>query len=91
MLPPKGHCLIGVIRKLGKVSENKRFVGVVTIVVRDSRLLIKTVEWEDSRMAKDVERALTDIASEHGRLGPDRAVAYIAELKKSKRFQADVY
>lgn len=43
------------------------------------------------RMAKDVERALTDIASEHGRLGPDRAVAYIAELKKSKRFQADVY
>ena len=29
--------------------ESKREIGVVTIVVRSSRLLIKTVEWEDKK------------------------------------------
>ena len=43
------------------------------------------------RMAKDVERALTDIAAKHGGLSPDAAVAFISDLKKAKRFQADVY
>ena len=43
------------------------------------------------RMAKDVEHALLDIASEHGGLSPDAAVAFLASLKKTKRFQADVY
>jgi sulfite reductase (NADPH) flavoprotein alpha-component len=43
------------------------------------------------RMAKDVERALADIACEHGGLAPDKAVMFIADLKKQKRFQADVY
>jgi sulfite reductase (NADPH) flavoprotein alpha-component len=43
------------------------------------------------RMAKDVERALADIACEHGGLAPDKAVTFIADLKKQKRFQADVY
>jgi sulfite reductase (NADPH) flavoprotein alpha-component len=43
------------------------------------------------RMAKDVERALVDIAAEHGRMSTDDAVAYISGLKKSGRYQADVY
>jgi sulfite reductase (NADPH) flavoprotein alpha-component len=43
------------------------------------------------RMAKDVERALADIASAHGGLSADAAVAFISDLKKAKRFQADVY
>jgi sulfite reductase (NADPH) flavoprotein alpha-component len=43
------------------------------------------------RMAKDVERALADIAATHGGLTPDAAVAFISDLKKAKRFQADVY
>jgi sulfite reductase (NADPH) flavoprotein alpha-component len=43
------------------------------------------------RMAKDVERALADIACEHGKLTPDRAANFIADLEKAKRFQADVY
>jgi len=30
-----------------RYPEIKRDIGVVTIVVRSSRLLIKTVEWED--------------------------------------------
>ncbi|MCX5578518.1 sulfite reductase subunit alpha [Kaistia terrae] len=43
------------------------------------------------RMAKDVEAALVSIAASHGGLGPDEAVAAIRSLKKSGRFQADVY
>ncbi|MGL4634483.1 MAG: sulfite reductase subunit alpha [Beijerinckiaceae bacterium] len=43
------------------------------------------------RMAKDVERALVDIAAEHGKMSTDDAVAFVAGLKKSGRYQADVY
>lgn len=43
------------------------------------------------RMAKDVERALVDIAAEHGKLSSDDAVAFVAGLKKAGRYQADVY
>ena len=43
------------------------------------------------RMAKDVETALVDVAAKHGGLKPDEAVAFIAGLKKSGRYQADVY
>ena len=34
---------------------------------------------------------LTGIAAEHGLLGEDGAKAFIAELKKTGRYQADVY
>jgi sulfite reductase (NADPH) flavoprotein alpha-component len=43
------------------------------------------------RMAKDVERALVDIAAERGRMSTDDAIAYVAGLKKAGRYQADVY
>ena len=43
------------------------------------------------RMAKDVERAIIDVAASHGKKGADEAVAYLAALKKAGRYQADVY
>ena len=43
------------------------------------------------RMAKDVERALVDIVARHGARDTDDAIAFVAELKKSGRFQQDVY
>ncbi len=43
------------------------------------------------RMAKDVERAIIDVAATHGGKNPDEAVAYLAALKKANRYQADVY
>ncbi|MFH6784674.1 MULTISPECIES: sulfite reductase subunit alpha [Methylobacterium] len=43
------------------------------------------------RMAKDVERAIIDVAASHGGKSPDEAVAYLAALKKANRYQADVY
>jgi len=43
------------------------------------------------RMAKDVERAIIDVAGSHGGKNPDEAVAYLAHLKKTGRYQADVY
>lgn len=42
-------------------------------------------------MSKDVERALVDVISAHGARTADQAVAFLAELKKNGRFQADVY
>jgi sulfite reductase (NADPH) flavoprotein alpha-component len=42
------------------------------------------------RMAADVEKALVDIAAEHGAKG-EGAKGYIADLKKAGRYQADVY
>ncbi len=43
------------------------------------------------RMAKDVETALIDVATAHGGLTGETAAAFLAELKKAGRFQADVY
>jgi sulfite reductase (NADPH) flavoprotein alpha-component len=43
------------------------------------------------RMAKDVERALVDIVSQHGARKVDEAVAFVADLKKKGRYQQDVY
>ncbi len=43
------------------------------------------------RMAKDVERALVDIAAQHGGLSTDAAVSFVASLRKAGRYQADVY
>jgi sulfite reductase (NADPH) flavoprotein alpha-component len=43
------------------------------------------------RMAKDVERALIDIVAAHGARTTNEAVAFVAELKKAGRYQADVY
>jgi sulfite reductase (NADPH) flavoprotein alpha-component len=42
-------------------------------------------------MAKDVERALVEIVAGHGGKSTEEAVAYINALKKSGRYQADVY
>ncbi|MEO5713859.1 MAG: flavodoxin domain-containing protein [Luteolibacter sp.] len=44
-----------------------------------------------SRMAKDVDQALLKVAETHGRLTPEEAAAYIAQMKKEKRYLRDVY
>ncbi|MFK7851012.1 MAG: sulfite reductase subunit alpha [Akkermansiaceae bacterium] len=44
-----------------------------------------------SRMAKDVDAALLNIAKEHGKLSDEDAAAYVAQLKKDKRYLRDVY
>jgi sulfite reductase (NADPH) flavoprotein alpha-component len=42
-------------------------------------------------MSQDVERALVDIVVAHGSRTADQAVAYLTDLKKRGRYQADVY
>jgi sulfite reductase (NADPH) flavoprotein alpha-component len=42
-------------------------------------------------MAKDVDRALCEIAAEQGNLDPDAARAYIQSLSADKRYHRDVY
>ncbi|MDX3185587.1 bifunctional nitrate reductase/sulfite reductase flavoprotein subunit alpha [Streptomyces sp. ME02-7008A-1] len=44
-----------------------------------------------SRMAKDVDRALLDIAVAHGGLQEDAATAYVEQLAADKRYVRDVY
>ncbi|WP_416963832.1 hypothetical protein [Streptomyces sp. Agncl-13] len=44
-----------------------------------------------SRMAKDVDRALRDIAVAHGGLDEAEAAAYVKQLAASKRYVRDVY
>jgi len=41
-----------------------------------------------SRMARDVDRALRDIAATHGRVDPD---TYVKQLSSEKRYARDVY
>ena len=43
------------------------------------------------RMGQDVERTLVDVVAAHGGRTTDQAVAYLADLKKRGRYQADVY
>ncbi len=43
------------------------------------------------RMAKDVERALVDIVAQFGARSTDEAISFVADLKKTGRFQQDVY
>ncbi|HRF07976.1 MAG TPA: sulfite reductase subunit alpha [Xanthobacteraceae bacterium] len=43
------------------------------------------------RMAKDVERAMTEIVAQHGNRSPEDAVSYVNTLKRAGRYQADVY
>ena len=42
-------------------------------------------------MAKDVDRALCEIAAQHGKLEPDAARAYVQALSADKRYHRDVY
>ena len=44
-----------------------------------------------SRMAKDVNKALIDIAAEHGGMDEKEAAAYIKQMQKEKRYGRDVY
>ncbi|MCW1886225.1 flavodoxin domain-containing protein [Luteolibacter flavescens] len=44
-----------------------------------------------SRMAKDVDAALHTIAEQHGGLSKEDSAAWVAQLKKDKRYLRDVY
>lgn len=44
-----------------------------------------------SRMAKDVDQALHEVAATHGGLTPEGAVDYVNQLKREKRYLRDVY
>lgn len=44
-----------------------------------------------SRMARDVDTALSEIIAEHGGMTAEKAADYLASLKKDKRYLRDVY
>ena len=42
-------------------------------------------------MAKDVDAALHQIVSEHGKMSPEAAIDWVKQFKKDGRYQRDVY
>ena len=44
-----------------------------------------------TRMARDVDEALREIASAHGNLSPDEAAAHVRQLAADHRYVRDVY
>ncbi len=46
---------------------------------------------DKDKMAKDVKKALINIFEKHGKLSTEEAEVLIKELRKTKRFQEDVY
>jgi sulfite reductase (NADPH) flavoprotein alpha-component len=44
-----------------------------------------------SRMAKDVDKALHQVAETHGGMTPEEAAVFVNQLKKEKRYLRDVY
>ena len=68
------------MRQAGAELWNWLAEGAIVYVCGDAR-----------RMAKDVERALVDIAEECGARSPEQAVEFVAGLKQTGRYRADVY
>jgi len=79
--------------------DQKEKVYVQNLMLEQGKELWKWLEdgaafyvcGDASRMAKDVDAALHEIAMEHGGLSAADATAYVAQLKKDKRYQRDVY
>jgi sulfite reductase (NADPH) flavoprotein alpha-component len=44
-----------------------------------------------SRMAKDVDAALKSVVAQHGGMSDERALEYVGELARTKRYVRDVY
>ncbi|RWR27289.1 reductase [Sinirhodobacter populi] len=44
-----------------------------------------------TRMARDVDAALTEIVARHGGMSPEDAAGYVAAMQKEKRYAKDVY
>ena len=44
-----------------------------------------------SRMAKDVDAALTKIVQTHGKMSSGAATLYVSDMSKERRYLRDVY
>ncbi len=79
--------------------DQKEKVYVQNLMIREGAELWKWFQegaafyvcGDASRMAKDVDAALHTVAREHGGLSEEDAVAFVAQLKKDKRYLRDVY
>lgn len=46
---------------------------------------------DKTNMARDVHNTLVEIVETEGKMSREEAEAYLAEMKKQKRYQRDVY
>jgi sulfite reductase (NADPH) flavoprotein alpha-component len=79
--------------------DQKEKVYVQHLMVRNGAELWKWLEegasfyvcGDASRMAKDVDDAIHAVIVKHGGRSVEQAAEYVAQLKKDKRYQRDVY
>lgn len=79
--------------------DQKHKVYVQTRMLEEGREIFEWLEagghfyvcGDAKRMAKDVDEALTQIIATHGKMSPEEAAIYLAELTKRNRYQRDVY
>lgn len=79
--------------------DNNRKVYVQHKMLEHSKELFSWLEegahfyvcGDMKNMWRDVNQTLTDIIAREGNLSPDDALDYVKRLKKSKRYQVDVY
>lgn len=79
--------------------DQKQKVYVQNLMVEQGAELWKWLEegaafyvcGDASRMAKDVDKALHEVIEKHGKKSAEEAAAYVAQLKKDKRYLRDVY
>ena len=74
-------------------------IYVQNVMIQQGRALFSALEdgghfyvcGDASRMAKDVEKTLYNIISEHGGLSLEKTDEYVKNLKRQKRYLRDVY
>lgn len=91
----------GILDKLDLAfsRDQKEKIYVQTRMKENAKALYRWLEegagfyvcGDASRMAKDVDAALHQVIQEQGGMSEDEALAYVAEMKKSKRYLRDVY
>ncbi len=96
-----GYLTDGTLQRLDLAwsRDQKQKIYVQNLMVEQGAELWKWLEegaafyvcGDASRMAKDVDKALHDVIEKHGSRSPEDAAAYVAQLKKDKRYLRDVY
>lgn len=97
----EGYLKEGTLARLDLAwsRDQKEKIYVQHLMEKDGAELWKWIEkgacfyvcGDASRMAKDVDDALHALIAKHGKMSEDEAKEFVAQLKKDKRYQRDVY
>ena len=97
-LPPCKNAVLSIASNLAWSRDQKQKITYKTTCLSMAQRFLpglRRVSYffvcgDAYRMAKDVDQALHQLISTHGSMSADEAVAYVAALKKTKRYVRDV-